>query len=73
MQPMPMYASSLNPAWMLFNHIKYYTRGKVTADKAKNHKLADLIESVESVIKNNVDFKDIDFAFTAVTDSFVKI
>lgn len=64
---MPSYSPSLNPAWLLFNHIKYYTRGKT-----RSRNIDDLIENVTQVLKNNVDAKDIDFAFEEVEHQYSK-
>jgi transposase len=65
--PLPMYSPSLNPAWLLFNHIKYYTRGKT-----RSRNVDDLIDNVANVLRNNVDAKDIDFAFEEVENQYAK-
>lgn len=48
--PFPGRSSSMNPAEVLFNQIKYVARGKV-----KRIGIKELQECVEAVIENNID------------------
>ena len=63
--PFPSHSVDMNPAEVLFNQIKYVTRGKL-----KKIGIEQLSECIEDVIENNIDLEDIQFAFKKVQDIY---
>jgi hypothetical protein len=57
----------MNPAEVLFNQIKYTTRGKL-----KKVEIEELRDCIEEVIDQNLDLEDIRFAFSKVEEVYCK-